>query len=670
MINALGQFSLILALALAAAASVSSLVGLAAEQPAWVRSARNAAFLIFALLTLSMGVLEYAFLAHDYSLKYVASHSNNTLPVFYLSTALWGGHEGSFLLWAWLLAAYSAIAARLHWRTHPQAMPYLLLINSAVLFGFLALIVFLSNPFESAGFIAPDGAGLNPLLQDPGMVFHPPFLYMGYVGFSIPFAFAMAALLRGRVNEEWIRATRRWTLFAWLMLTFGIVLGGYWAYYELGWGGYWAWDPVENASFMPWLVGTAFLHSVMVQETRRMFKIWNVFLIIVTFSLTLLGAFLVRSGVVSSVHSFASDPSRGIFILAFMSVVLIFSFGTLVLRGDRLKSEVSMDSMVSRESAFLFNNLFFLVAMATVFVGTLYPLMLEAFTGNKVTVGAPYYNAVFLPIMLAMVALMGVGPLLPWRKASAEALKRNFFLPAMVAVAGTAATVLAGLHDAYPLLGLAVVYFVFGTIVRDFHSGARATRRREGGNYASALGKAILRNKRRFGGLIVHFGVLMMIVGLIGSSVFRIEKDVVLKPGDSFTLGGYDVLFKGTEPVTGPNYSGVAGVLEVSRAGRKVAEMRPEKRTYPSSTMPTTEAAINDNWWRDIYLVLDKPTGDAFIIKGFLNPLVKWIWTGVMVMGAGVALSLWQRRRTPALSPDPLPHAGEGDNVSLREELK
>ncbi|MDP2786392.1 MAG: heme lyase CcmF/NrfE family subunit [Sulfurimicrobium sp.] len=645
MINALGQFSVIFALVLSAATMASAGVALATSQPAWVRAARNATLLTFILLTLSMGVLEYAFLSHDYSLKYVAAHSNNTLPVFYLSTALWGGHEGSFLLWAWLLAAYAAIAALLHWRTHPQAMPYLLLINAGVLCGFLTLLVFLSNPFEMAEFLAADGAGLNPLLQDPGMVFHPPFLYMGYVGFTIPFAFAMAALLRGRVNEEWIKATRRWTLFAWLMLTFGIVLGGYWAYYELGWGGYWAWDPVENASFMPWLVATAFLHSVMVQETRKMFKIWNLFLIIVTFSLTLLGAFLVRSGVVSSVHSFASDPSRGIYILAFMSVVLVFSFGTLVLRGDKLKSEVSMDSMVSREFAFLFNNLFFLVAMATVFIGTLYPLMLEAFTGDKVTVGAPYYNAVFLPIMLAMVALMGVGPLLPWRKASPDALKRNFILPGIVASAGTVATAIAGLHDPYPLLGLAVVYFVFGTILRDFHTGARATQRREGLGYAPALWKAILRNKRRFGGLIVHFGVLMMIVGLIGSSVFRIEKDVVLKPGDSFALGGYDVLFKGTEPVSGPNYSGIAGVLEVSRDGRKVADMRPEKRSYPSSSMPTTEAAIDDNWWRDIYLVLDKPTGDSFIIKGFLNPLVKWIWTGVMVMGLGVALSLWQRRR-------------------------
>jgi cytochrome c-type biogenesis protein CcmF len=645
MLNTLGQFSILFALGLAATGAISSLVGIGTRQPAWIRTARNAVFLTFAMLTLGMAVLEYGFLTHDYSLKYVAANANNAMPAFYVATALWGGHEGSMLLWTWLLSMYAGIAAWLHWRTHPQAMPYLLMITSAITFGFLCLIAFLSNPFELLPFVPQDGRGLNPLLQDPGMVFHPPFLYLGYVGFAIPFAFAMAALLRGRINEEWIRATRRWTLFAWLMLTFGIVLGGYWAYYELGWGGYWAWDPVENASFMPWLVGTAFLHSVMVQEARKMFKVWNVFLIIMTFSLTLLGAFLVRSGVVSSVHSFASDPGRGVFILLFMTVVLVFSFGTLIVRADRLKSAVSMDSLVSRESAFLFNNLFFLVAMATVFIGTLYPLMLEALTGAKATVGAPYYNTVFIPIMLAMVVLMGIGPLLPWRKASPEALKRSFMLPAGMAVLGVAATVAAGLREIYPLIGLAIVYFVFGTILRDFHAGARGRQRQEQLAYLPALVRAMVRNKRRYGGLIVHLGVLAMIVGLIGSSVFRIEKDLAVRAGDTFALGGYSVLFKGVEEVSGPNYSGMAGVFEVYREGRKVAVLRPEKRIYVSSSMPTTEAAIDENWLRDIYLVLDKPSGDAFIVKGFLNPLVKWIWTGTLIMGLGAALSLWQRRR-------------------------
>jgi cytochrome c-type biogenesis protein CcmF len=645
MTSTIGQFSIIFALGLAAAGSVASLVGIAAKQPAWIRTARHAAFLTFILLTLSMGVLEYAFLAHDYSLKYVSANSNNLQPLFYVITAVWGGHEGSLLLWVWLLALYSAIAAALHWKTHPQTMPYLLMIESVIMFGFLGLIVFQANPFELLPYVPEDGRGLNPLLQDPGMVFHPPFLYMGYVGFTIPYAFAMAALLSGRISEEWIRATRRWTLFAWLMLTFGMVLGGYWAYYELGWGGYWAWDPVENASFMPWLVGTAFLHSVMVQETRKMFKVWNVFLIIMTFSLTLLGAFLVRSGVVSSVHSFASDPGRGIFILAFMAIVLVFSFGTLVLRADKLKSEAAMDSLVSRESAFLFNNLFFVVGMATVFVGTMYPLAIDAVYGSKVTVGAPYYNTVFIPIMLGMVILMGLGPLLPWRKVSLVSLKRNFLLPAVIAVAGAVATFAAGAREIYALLGLVIVYFVFGTIVLDFHSGAKGGQRREHLSYLSALLKAVARNKRRYGGLVVHLGVLMMIVGLIGSSVYRTEKDLVVKQGDSFTLGGYTVLFKGVDSVSGPNYEGMAGIFEVYRNGGKIADMRPEKRNYVSSSMPTTEAAINETWMRDIYLVIDKPSGEGYIVKAYLNPLVKWIWSGVMVVGVGSILALWQRRK-------------------------
>lgn len=645
MTSTLGQFSIVFALTLAAAGSVASLVGIVAKQPAWIRSARHATFLTFIMLTLSMGVLEYAFVTHDYSLKYVASNSNNAQPMFYVVTALWGGHEGSILLWAWLLGIYAAIAAWLHWKTHSQTMPYLLMIESVVMFGFMVLIVFLANPFEVLPFAPEDGRGLNPLLQDPGMVFHPPFLYMGYVGFSIPYAFAMAALLSGRINEEWIRATRRWTLFAWLMLTFGMILGGYWAYYELGWGGYWAWDPVENASFMPWLVGTAFLHSVMVQETRKMFKVWNVFLIIMTFALTLLGAFLVRSGVVSSVHSFAADPGRGVFILAFMAVVLVFSFGTLVLRADKLKSEITMESLVSRESAFLFNNLFFLVGLATVFVGTMYPLALDAIKGAKVTVGSPYYNTVFIPIMLGMVVLMGVAPALPWRKASAEALKRDFVGPGVIALIGAAITFAAGARDAYSLLGLTIVYFVFGTLALDFHSGAKGRQRREPQPYIKALLGAVVHNKRRYGGLVVHLGVLMIIVGLIGSSVYRTEKDIVLKEGDSFALGSYTVKFKGVDTVTGPNYTGVAGIYEVYQGGKKIADMKPEKRSYVSSTMPTTEAAINETWLRDIYLVYVGPSGDGHIAKAYLNPLVKWIWNGVLVVGLGAGLSLWQRRK-------------------------
>lgn len=641
----IAHFAVVVALSLAAIGVLASLVALRTGLPAWVRVGRQAVYLTFAMLTLGMAGLEYAFLSHDYSLAYVAANSNSDLPLFYLATALWGGHEGSLLLWAWLLSLYAALAARLHWNSHALTMPYLLLVTSALLVGFISMIVFLSSPFELLQEIPVDGQGLNPLLQDPGMVFHPPFLYMGYVGFSIPFAFAMAALFSGRVSEEWLKATRRWTLFAWLMLTFGIVMGGYWAYYELGWGGYWAWDPVENASFMPWLTATAFLHSMMVQEARRSFKVWNVFLIIVTFALSLLGTFLVRSGVISSVHSFASDPSRGVYILLFMGIVLAFSFGALIVRSGKLKSEVSIDSLASREATFLFNNLFFLVAAATVFVGTLYPLFLEALTGGKVTVGAPYYNQVLPPLMLGIVLLMGIGPLIPWRKASVARLKQDLLLPLGCGLLATAAGFMLGMREAYPLIGLGVACFAAVAIALNFRSATLGVMRRDGLSWPRALWAATTRNKRRFGGQIVHAGVVMMMAGLIGSGAFKTEKDVLLNAGDSFALGSYTVRFQGAQFRNGHNYDALVGFFEVWRGTEKIAELRPERRNYVNAAMPTTEAAIDDTWLRDIYLTLGSANGDAYAVKAYLNPLVKWIWTGVIVMGLGTLLALLQGRR-------------------------
>jgi cytochrome c-type biogenesis protein CcmF len=640
---AIGHFALNLALCLTLAGIGAALAALRGS-PGWARSARQSVFLVFITLSISIGILEYAFLSHDYALDYVAAHSSNDLPLFYLATALWGGHEGSLLLWVWILSLYAAVAAWRHWSTHPRTMPYLLLISQAVMAGFLCLVSFLSNPFTMASERLPDGAGLNPLLQDPGMVFHPPFLYMGYVGFTIPFAFAMAALLSGRADAEWIKATRRWTLFSWLMLTFGIAMGGYWAYYELGWGGYWAWDPVENASFMPWLTGTAFLHSVMVQETRRMFKVWNVFLIIMTFALSLLGTFLVRSGVLSSVHSFAADPSRGMYILLFMTAVLVLSFGALILRASKLSAESRLDSLLSRESAFLYNNLFFLVATATVFAGTLYPLALEAFTGGKVTVGAPYYNTVFTPVMLAMTALMGIGPLIPWRTVSLQRFRREMLTPVLGAVIGVVVSVLAGIHAVYPLVGLGLAYFVALSIVVDLLSAARALRKRDGCGWLPSLPLAIWGNKRRFGGQIVHAGVVLVILGLIGSNAFKEEKELMLKPGDSFQLGPYQVRFDGVKEHRGANYDAITGRFVVLDGGRELV-MNPERRQYRNSRMPTTEAAINDNWWRDVYLALGNEADGAWAVKAFLNPLVKWLWAGIVVMGLGTLLAMSHGRR-------------------------
>ena len=429
MIIEIGHFSVIVALVLSVFGMASAALALKTRNPDWARSGRMAVTLIFALLGIGMLALVYAFIVRDFSVLYVANNSNSKLPFFYTVSAVWGGHEGSLLLWVFILSVFSTLAVWLHWRTQPTIMPYLIAVECAIIFGFLCLIVFLSSPFERLLPVPMDGKDLNPLLQDPAMVMHPPMLYMGYVGFSIPFSFAMAALFSGRLGEEWIKVTQRWTTFAWMCLTTGILLGGYWAYYELGWGGYWGWDPVENASFMPWLVGTAYLHSVLVQEKRKMFKVWNLFLIIVTFSLSLIGTFLVRSGVLTSVHSFATDPERGLYILIFVGTIIGIAFGALILRSAKLKSQVEMDSLISRESIFLFNNLFFLVAAATVFLGTLYPLILETLQGAKVTVGPPYYNAVFMPIALGLLFLMGIGPYIPWRKASGRQFEKKFFHP-------------------------------------------------------------------------------------------------------------------------------------------------------------------------------------------------------------------------------------------------
>jgi cytochrome c-type biogenesis protein CcmF len=647
MIIELGYFAVITALVVSIAGILAPAIGLKTGNPAWIRAGRQAVTVNFILISLGCGTLIYSFLSHDFSVKYVAMNSNSRLPVFYTVSALWGGHEGSLLFWAWILAAFAALAAWLHWKKHPATIPYLLIIESSVTFGFLALIVFLSSPFERI-FPAPaEGMDLNPLLQDPGMVFHPPFLYLGYVGFSIPFSFALAALLSGRLDEEWIRATHRWTLFSWIMLTFGILMGGYWAYYELGWGGYWAWDPVENASFMPWLVGTAFLHSVMVQEKRKMFKVWNLFLIIVTFSLSLLGTFLVRSGILSSVHAFANDPGRGVYILIFMSTVLILSFGILIIRSNRLKGKIEMDSIVSRESAFLYNNLFFLIATAIVFLGTLYPLLVDTLYGTKVTVGAPYYNKVFLPIVLVILILMGIAPMIAWRKASKENIRKNFLIPAVVAMGGAVISAILGIRQIYTLAAVAIVCFVAATIIIDLYKNSSYWASHSGTNLLRGLYKAWYHNQRRYGGLVTHVGVLVLILGIIGSSAYKLEKTVILKPGDEFTLGHYSYKLQGLQDVQGINWQGVESLFNVYEGNHFVAEMRPQKRFYTGgSQMPTTEAAIQPRHMGDLYLSMTDITEDGWItVMAFQNPLIHWIWYGGGIMGIGVILILFKRKR-------------------------
>jgi len=643
----LGNFAVITALVLSVIGIFSPMIGLKTNNPAWVRTGRQAVTLIFVLLAIGMASLEYSFITRDFTVKYVALTSNSKLPWFYTITALWGGHEGSLLLWVFILSAYCTVASWLHWKTQPVVMPYLLMMESLIMCGFLILIIFLSSPFERYFPPPLDGKDLNPLLQDPAMVLHPPTLYMGYVGFSIPFCFAMAALFSGRLGEEWIKITQRWTLFAWLCLTTGILMGGYWAYYELGWGGYWGWDPVENASFMPWLVGTAFLHSVMVQEKRKMFKVWNLFLIILTFSLSLIGTFLVRSGVLTSVHTFASDPKRGLYILTFLAIMMTLSFGTLIIRSPKLKSQIELDSIVSRESVFLFNNLFFLVAACTVFLGTIYPLLAETLKTAKVTVGPPYYNAVFMPVALGLIFLMGIGPTIAWRKASVENLKKNYLVPGIVALAGLVVFLIFGVRNHYALAGITVVCFVATTIILEVGKISIFWSKRLQIDYLRGLLTAFTKNQRRYAGLITHLGVLVLVIGIISSTIYQKEKVVRMHVDDQFQLGPYTFKFTQLHEVQGPNWVAQESIFKVFRDNRFITELRPQKRLYTESQTPTTEAALYEVNMGHLFLTMPEVSPDnTVLVRGLINPLILWVWSGGAIMGLGVLLNIFRPRRS------------------------
>ena len=646
MIIEIGHFSVTIALVLSVFGMASAALALKTRNADWARVGRMALTLIFVLLGVGMLALVYSFIVRDFSVLYVANNSNSKLPFFYTVSAVWGGHEGSLLLWVFILSVFSTLAVWLHWRTQPTIMPYLIGVECAIIFGFLCLIVFLSSPFERLLPVPLEGKDLNPLLQDPAMVMHPPMLYMGYVGFSIPFSFAMAALFSGRLGEEWIKVTQRWTTFAWMCLTTGILLGGYWAYYELGWGGYWGWDPVENASFMPWLVGTAYLHSVLVQEKRKMFKVWNLFLIIVTFSLSLIGTFLVRSGVLTSVHSFATDPERGLYILIFVGGVIGIAFGALILRAAKLKSQVEMDSFVSRESIFLFNNLFFLVAAATVFLGTLYPLILETFGGGKVTVGPPYYNAVFMPIALGLLFLMGIGPYIPWRKASVANLQKSFSIPLIAGAVMVVLLAVTGIRNLYALAGTYVVAFSGMAIVMDFSKVSQLYAQRNSSNIFKGCLAAFTANQRRYAAMLTHIGVLVLVVGIIASTIYQTEKVVSMKVGDEMAIGDYRMKLTDLHDVKGVNWKAEEGVFQVFEEDTLITELRPQKRIYNATQTPTTESAIYSINMGHIFLTMPEVSPDGVAVaRGVLNPLILWVWGGGIIMGLGVILNILRPRK-------------------------
>jgi len=516
--------------------------------PALARSGIMASYIVLILMSIGGASLIHAFIISDFTVLYVASHSNKELPLLYKVTALWGGHEGSLFLWAWILSAFTTLLAVQGRRLFPMRLPVLLSVQAFLLLGFLGLILFLSNPFERLLPGALIGRDLNPLLQDPGMAFHPPMLYLGYVGFSIPFAFAMTAMLTRWETTLWIGLIRRWTLFAWSMLTVGIMLGGWWAYYELGWGGYWAWDPVENASFMPWLLGTALIHSITVQENRRMLQTWNLFLAISTFSLSLLGTFLVRSGVLSSVHAFAVDPGRGLYILMFMGAVLVVSFGLFLAKGRVDTEREAMSSSLSREMLFVMNNVLFSVLCLLVMLGTLYPLALEAINGAKITVGAPYFNAVLIPFFFLVILLMGIAPATPWRNVNLARLWSRLWLPTVLGVIA-AAVMFAWDNQAhwFAFVGTGLVAFVLAAMLVDFFRNANRRSKQSNENIFSAWLYLVKRNRRYYGGMFVHFGILVIAIGMIGSGLFRQEQVVLMAKGDVIEIGGEKLRFDGVK---------------------------------------------------------------------------------------------------------------------------
>ncbi len=658
----IGQYSLLFAFCLSCYAMVSGFLGGQLGHRRLVESAERSVLVVCALVTLAVVSIWYSLLTNNFGLQYVVHTSNRTMPWFYKFGALWGGQEGSLLFWCWLLTLYSSAAVLIHRNRNRNLMPYVVSFISMVTGFFLTVNNFVANPFDLVGveragaaatpFAPMDGQGLNPLLQYWAMVIHPPILYLGYVGFTIPFAFAMAALVTRDLDEEWIHTTRRWMMVPWLFQGTGILLGAKWAYVVLGWGGYWGWDPVENASLMPWLTGTAFMHSVMMQERKGMMKIWNVVLILGTFLLCIFGTFLTRSGVVSSVHAFAQSPI-GPYFAGFLFILIGLCTYFIVTRLDHLKSENRLESVVSRESSFLFNNLVLLVAMFAVLWGTIFPVISEALAGEKRTVSAPFFNKVNIPLGLFLLFLTGVGPLLAWRKTSLRSLRKNFTIPTALSLLAGVTFFVLGMRHVYAMMCLILSIFVAITILMEFHRGAMA-RKRQGENYLGSLWILTFRNTRRYGGYIVHMGIVFLFVGLAGSG-FNQEVQKEMVEGDTLSISHFQVVLEQVRTARTANYESSVGVFTLYRNGTRAGTLLPERRFYPASEQPTTEVALKSNLKEDFYLVLAGFSEDnsKAIVHAFVNPLVAWVWLGggVCFLGTIICLIPSQHTRSAERAP-------------------
>ena len=644
MIPELGHFALILALCVALIQGVLPLFGAQLGRPRWIALARPAASALALMLLTAFVCLTIAFVQNDFSVAYVAQYSNSNLPLQYKIAAVWGGHEGSLLLWVVMLGLWT-LAVAVFSRALPDTMvARVIAVLGLVTAGFLLFVLLTSNPFERLLPGAAEGRDLNPLLQDPGLVIHPPMLYMGYVGFSVAFAFAVAALISGQLDTAWARWSRPWTTAAWIFLTLGIAIGSGWAYYELGWGGWWFWDPVENASFMPWLVGTALVHSLAVTEKRGSFKNWTVLLAISAFSLSLLGTFLVRSGVLTSVHAFATDPTRGIFILSFLVVVIGSSLALFAWRAPKVGLGGRF-GLFSRESLLLTNNVLLVVACGSVLLGTLYPLLIDALGLGKLSVGPPYFDAVFAPLMVPVLFLIGVGPFARWKQASPAELARVLRWAFVGAVILGVALPFA-LGQWKPMVALSLLLAVWIVLTILFDLGRRIRSRHEGESPFAALARL---PASVLGMHLAHTGVAVFVIGVAAVNGYQQEKDVKMDIGDTVTLAGYTFQFKGLRQEKGPNYTAMVGQIDLIRDGRVVRTLHPEKRIYPTSGMPMTEAAIDVGFLRDIYVSLGEPidkarVGGAWVVRVYFKPFVDWIWGGCLLMALGGLLAISDRR--------------------------
>jgi len=683
-LDVFGSFALLLAFVCGVYAFGGGIAAILTRHPLLIKSVRQAGMATCCLVFISTFSLEYLFFSDNFANAYVVSHSNRALATFYKIAALWAGQEGSILFWTFLLSIYIFSVLIAYRNKNGELMPYVGVILAGVQTFFLILNNFIASPFKALAAAGPDGVlqlvarsdgnGLKPLLQYPEMVIHPPNLYSGYTGFTIPFAFALAALLAHYPGEKWIHLTRKWTMIAWCFQTMGILLGAHWAYAVLGWGGYWGWDPVENASLLPWLTGTAFLHSVMMQEKRGMMKVWNVWLVFSTFFLCILGTFLTRSGVVSSVHAFAQS-NIGPWFVGFLALIFTVCLVAYLWNRDYLKSENQLDSMVSRESSFLFNNLILLVSCVAVLSGTLFPVFSEWVSGEKISVGAPFFNKVNIPIGLLLLFLTGVGPLLAWRKTSVESLKRNFLWPVVIGLVGGGIIFAWGVREMYSLVCFILCIFVAATIVMEFYRGAKVVRARSRASFLTSALELTMRNTRRYGGYIVHMGMVLIFVGLAGAA-FKQDVQKELEPGQTMQIGPYSLLLQNLDSKPEANYTGNRLIVEVFKNNKTLMMLYPERRIFEADQETGTMVAIYSTLREDLYVVYagQSPGTNLPVIHAYLNPLVKWIWFGGVIVVFGTLVALMpNRREVLVLSGAKLPAgepalaAGLAPRVALKE---